>query len=70
MREGTTAGQEDPNEVMNATGSLLAPGITEESKKDQINMSRVHPVPGYADNENMWVKLTNVEKTETNKNQF
>ena len=33
-------------------------------------MSRVHPVTGYPDNENMWVKLCNVEKTEINKNQF
>lgn len=65
-----TAGQEDPSEVMNATGSLLASGCTEEGKLNQINMSRVHPVPGYADNENMWFKLGNVEKTETNKNQF
>ena len=33
-------------------------------------MSRVHPVTGYLDTENMWVKLCNVEKTEINKNQF
>jgi len=27
-------------------------------------MSRVHPVPGYSDTENMWVKLCNVEKNQ------
>ncbi len=25
-------------------------------------MSRIHPVPGYSDNENMWEKLWNLEK--------
>ena len=73
MREGATAGQEDFSETMNVTGGLQMGGQTsgeEQSKKDQINMSRIPPVPGYPDNENMWVKLTNVEKTETNKNQF
>jgi hypothetical protein len=27
-------------------------------------MSRVHPVTGYSDTENMWVKLCNVEKNQ------
>ena len=29
-------------------------------------MSRVHPVPGYPDHENMWIKLCNIDKTEIN----
>lgn len=28
------------------------------------NNSRIHPVPGYPDNENMWEKLWNIERSE------
>ena len=34
------------------------------------SMSRIHPVPGYNDTENMWVKLCNIEKQEINSNKY
>jgi len=36
----------------------------------ETNLSRVHPVPGYSDTENMWVKLCNIEKQDVIKNEF
>ena len=50
--------------------------INEEEKVDPLedqeptNMSRVHPVTGYSDTENMWVKLCNVEKNVQVENRY
>ena len=30
--------------------------------KEKLNRSRIHPVPGYSDSENMWQRLANIEK--------
>lgn len=30
--------------------------------KEKLSRSRVHPVPGYSDGENMWFKLMNLDK--------
>lgn len=32
--------------------------------------SRVHPVSGYSDSNNMWVRLCNIEKSEPNTNKY
>ena len=37
----------------------------EASKKPRDPMSRIHPVPGYPDSENMWEKVWSLEKGDT-----
>ena len=37
----------------------------EAAKKPRDPMSRIHPVPGYPDTENMWEKVWSLEKGDT-----
>ena len=40
----------------------IKPESPPQQEGEPINMSRVHPVEGYSDSENMWVKLCNCIK--------
>jgi hypothetical protein len=45
--------------------------LSETKQKDvDPTQSRIHPVPGYSDLENMWVKLCNIEKQEPPTNKY
>ena len=46
--------------------------IEEDQKEPEpiISMSRIHPVAGYSDTENMWVKICNIDKEEKIGNKY
>ena len=48
----------DPEEIRE-------PVTPEINKKPRDPMSRIHPVPGYSDSENMWERVWNLEKPDT-----
>ncbi len=56
----------DPQPTANNDGDPERHAATPEaSKKPRDPMSRIHPVPGYPDSENMWEKVWSLEKGDT-----
>jgi hypothetical protein len=65
----------EEEEVMLGSDAVIAELKTEENLEDDapektqpaagINSnSRIHPMPGYSNTENLWEKITNLERTE------
>lgn len=57
---------------MKVTASIAAAAsaVSSSLAQQQLQQSRVHPVAGYSDSENMWVKVCNLEKQEVNTNKY
>jgi len=54
-----------PEEAGGKGEEIRQPATPEAAKKPRDPMSRIHPVPGYPDSENMWERVWNLEKPDT-----